>query len=71
MLFGLRNVVLATDASDASDTMDYEKCKHINTGRNPGRDVTSSQGVKTQAGVFWSCHLERRPREDVQVWNEE
>jgi len=47
---GLRNVVLATNASD---TMDCEEVKHINTGRNQGGDVTSSEGIKTQADVFW------------------
>jgi len=39
-------VVLVTDASD---TMDCEEVTHINNARNQGRDVTSSQGLKTQA----------------------
>jgi len=38
----LRNVVLVPDALD---TMDYEEVKHINNGRNRGRDVTGSQGI--------------------------
>jgi len=51
--------------------MDCEEVKHINTGRNQRRDVTCSQGVKTQADLFWSRRSKRRPGEDVHVWNGE
>jgi len=43
--------------------------EHINTGINQGREVTCSQGIKTQAELFWSHGSERRPGEDVHVWN--
>jgi len=32
---------------------------------------TSSQGIESQADVFWSRRSERRPGEEIHVWNGE
>jgi len=50
-------------------TMDCEEVKHIHIGKNQGRDVTNTQGIKTQPDVFWKRHSKRWPGEDVCVWN--